>query len=67
MKNSDTHVNILSDNTTTGYGIDKMSTDNSNTCRKIICDIWDWVEQSNIWIIASHIPRIRKLTKNLGK
>ena len=55
-KNSDTHVKILSENITTVYGINKMGSNNSNTCHKIICDIWEWAEQNNIWITAAHIP-----------
>ena len=52
-KMSDAHVKILSDNTTTVYGIDKMGWNNFNTCYKIICDIWDWAEQNNIWITSA--------------
>ena len=44
VKNSDTHVKILSDNTTTVYDINKMDSNNSSTCHKIICDIWDWAK-----------------------
>ena len=39
VKNSDTHVKILSDNTATVYDINRMGSNNSNTCHKIICDI----------------------------
>ena len=56
MKNSDTHVKFLSDNTTTVYGINKMGSNNSNTYHKTICDICDGAEQNNIWITAVHIP-----------
>ena len=56
VKNSDTHVKILSDNTATVHGINKIGSDNSNTCHKIICDTRDWVEQNNIWLTAAHIP-----------
>ena len=53
---SDAHVKILSDNTTIVYGLDKMGWSNFNTCYKIICDIWDWAEQNNIWITSAIIP-----------
>ena len=56
VKNSDTRVKILSDNTATVYGINKIGSKNSNTCHKITCDIWDWTEQNNIWTTAAYIP-----------
>ena len=55
VKNSDTYIKTLPDNTATVYGIYKMGSNNSNRCHKIICDMWNWVEQ-NIWITAAHIP-----------
>ena len=39
VKNSDTHVKILSDNTATVYSINKMGSNNPNTCHKVICDV----------------------------
>ena len=56
VKNSDTRVKILSDNTATVYGINKIGSKNYNTCHKITCDIWDWTEQNNIWTTAAYIP-----------
>ena len=56
VKNSDTYVKILSDNTATIYSINKMDLNNFSTCRKIICDIWAWAEQSSMCITIAHIP-----------
>lgn len=56
VKNSDTQIKILPGNNTTVYGINKMDSNNFNLCHKIICDIWDWTKQNNIWITADHIP-----------
>ena len=41
VKSSDTHAKILSENAKTVYGINKMGSNNSNTCHKTIFDIWD--------------------------
>ena len=57
VKNSDTHVKILSDNTAIVYSINKMGSNNPNTCHKVICDVQDWAEQNSIWITATHIRR----------
>ena len=53
---SDTRVKILSNNTGTVYGINKMGSNNSNTCHKIVYNIWDWAKQNNIWITAAYVP-----------
>ena len=55
VKNSDTQIKILPSNNTIVYGINKMDSNNFNLCHKIICDIWDWTKQNNIWITADHI------------
>ena len=69
VKNSDTHVKILSDNTTTVHGINKMGSNIPTHAidlfvtygtgqNKIIFGLLQPISQVNI---------MRKLTKNLGK
>ena len=50
------HVNLLSDNTTTVYGINNMHSNKSYLCHSIISEIWTWAEDKSIWITASYIP-----------
>lgn len=52
-----THVKLMSNNTTTAYGIDNMCCNNSDLYNQIVFDIWSCTEKSNIWITAAYIPR----------
>ena len=50
------HIKLLSDNTTTVYGINNMHSNKSYLCHSIISEIWTWAEDKSIWITASYIP-----------
>ena len=56
VKVPDAHVKLLSDNTTTVHGINKMNSNKSDLCHSIIFEICPWAEEKNIWITASCIP-----------
>ena len=54
----ETHIKILTDNTTTVHIINDMG-----ICRSISCDtevrkIWDWAIERNNFLSATHIPGI---------
>ena len=52
----DAHVKLLSDNTTTAYGINNMYSTKPDLCHSIISEIKAWAEDKNIWNTASYIP-----------
>ena len=52
----DSHVKILSDNTTAVFAINNMGTSHSSNCNKIAFEIWDLARKQNLWLSASHIP-----------
>ena len=52
----DTHIKILSDNTTAVHSINNMGTCHSFPCHDIVLQIWDWAKDNNNWLTASHIP-----------
>ena len=56
VKVPDAHVKLLSDITTTVYGINNMHSIKSDLCHSIISEIWTWAEGKNFWITASYIP-----------
>ena len=56
VKVPDVHVKLLSDNTTTVYGINNMHYNKSDLCHSIISEIWAWAERKIIWITASYNP-----------
>ena len=56
VKVLDVHAKLLSDNTTTVYGINNMHYNKSDLCHAIISEIWAWAERKIIWITASYIP-----------
>lgn len=49
-------IHIKSDNTTTISYINKMGGVRSPSCRDVGWEIWQWAEERNIWLTASHIP-----------
>ena len=49
-------LRLISDNTTTFYGINSIGCDKSGLCDQIIFDICSWVEKFNILITAANIP-----------
>ena len=54
IKTHNVHVKLLSDNSTTVHGINRMGSSRSVSCNAIIFEIWEWVEKHNIWITAAH-------------
>ena len=56
VKLPDSHVKLLSDNTTAVHGIKNMHSKKSDLCHSIISEIWVWAEDRNICITASYIP-----------
>ena len=56
VKSSDSHLKLLSDNTTAVHGIKNMHSKKSDLCHSIISEIWVWVEDRHICITASYIP-----------
>ena len=56
VKVRDAHVKLLSDNNTTVHGIHNMHSNRSDLCQSITYEVWVWLEDKNIWIIASYIP-----------
>ncbi len=51
----DTHIKILSDNTTAVHSINNMGTCHSFPCHDVVMLIWDWAKDRNNWLTASHI------------
>ena len=53
-----THIKVLSDNTTTVWAINNMG-----SCKSLLCDqevrrIWSWAIKRDIFITAAHIPDV---------
>ena len=57
-KFKDTHIKVLTDNTTAVHTINKMGSCRSKPCDQIVRQIWDWAIKRNNWITASHIPGV---------
>ena len=55
---TNTHIKVLSDNTTTVHCINNMGSCKSIECDLITTDIWEWTRVTNNWLIASHIPGV---------
>ena len=53
---TDTHIKVLTDNTTTVAYINHMGGSHSNPCNDVARDIWLWSIQQNIWLTVTHIP-----------
>lgn len=49
-------IHIKTDNTTAMAHVNKMGGVKSEMCNFIACKIWEWCEQKNIWLYATHIP-----------
>ena len=56
VKVSDTHVKLLSDNTTTVHAINNMHSNKSELFHSNIPEIWAWAQDKHIWITASYFP-----------
>ena len=53
---TNTHVKILSDNTTTVHAINRMGISHSTICNQVANEIWDLAISKDIWISATHLP-----------
>ncbi len=53
---TNTHIRIMTDNTTAVATINHMGTCHSEQCNAIGRDIWEWCIARSIWISAAHIP-----------
>lgn len=49
-------IHIKTDNTTAMAHINKMGGVKSEMCNFVAFNIWQWCEQKNIWLYATHIP-----------
>lgn len=53
-----THLKILSDNTTAVCTINNMGSCKSQPCDQIVREIWDWAIEKDIFLTAAHIPGV---------
>lgn len=53
---SDTHIRVMSDNTTAVHVLNNMGTSHSELLNTLNKEIWEWCIQRNVWISAAHIP-----------
>ena len=51
----DSHIKILSDNTTAVLCINNMGSCRSVDCDKITKSIWDWVIKRRLWLSSAYI------------
>ena len=58
---TNTHVKVLSDNTTAVCTINRMGTCHSNPCNAVVQLIWQWAISKNIWPSATHIPGVENI------
>ena len=54
-----THIKILSDNSTTVASINKFGTSRSETCDRVAQEIWAWAVDHNNYLTCAHIPGIQ--------
>ena len=55
---TNTHILILSDNTTTVVGINRQGSTHSSNCNSVTRDIWLWAMQQNNWLSSTHCPGV---------
>ena len=61
----DTHIKVLSDNTTAVQCVLNMGSCVSVECDSVTKAIWEWVIDTNNWITLSHIPGIENVEADL--
>lgn len=59
------HVKFLIDNTTAVATINNMGSCHSRDCHAIVCKIWEFCIQHNVWISAAHIPGIDNVAADI--
>lgn len=60
-----THIRLLTDNTTAIAVLNHMGTSHSDPCNRFGKDIWEWCIARHIWISAAHIPGSQNITADL--
>ena len=55
------HVLIQMDNTTSVAFVRNMGVTHSSKCNSIAINIWEWCQQNNIWLSATHVPGIENI------
>ena len=53
---NNTHIRIMSDNTTAVGVLNRMGTSHSKSCNKLCKTIWQWCMSRKIWLSVAHIP-----------
>ena len=53
-----THIRILTDNTTTIAVLNHMGASHSDPCNRLGKEIWEWCISRKIWLSAAHIPGV---------
>ena len=56
-----THLRILTDNTTAIAVLNHMGTSHSDPCNRLGKEIWEWCIDRNIWLSAAHIPGVHNI------
>ena len=55
-ENRDLQILVETDSSTTVSYVNKMGGTKSASCNKIACEIWDFCEERDLWLMATHIP-----------
>ena len=56
-----THLRILTDNTTAIAVLNHMGTSHSDPCNRLGKEIWEWCIDRNIWLSDAHIPGVHNI------
>eukprot|EP00794_Sanderia_malayensis_P000864 gene864-158_t len=66
---TNTHLKVLSDNTTTVHAINKMGTSHSKNCNQVAKEIWEQAIIKSLWLSATHLPGKHNIEadEDLGK
>ena len=52
------HIRVICDNMTITSYISNMGCIKSDSCNKIVCNLWDFFITEKLWILAAHIPKV---------
>ena len=55
------HLRILTDNTTAMAVLNHMGTSDLDPCSRLGKEIWEWCIDRNIWLSAAHIPGVHNI------
>ena len=59
------HIKIMCDNSTAVACIDKLGTSHSGKCNALTKQIWEWAQENENWLSATHIPGIQNTEADL--